>query len=169
MGSIYEDIVEDINIAKPTATKLILKWTVRIAAALITVAFTYGQIKGSRVNRLSDIEDGLNANTKAVIEMRQEMKSSIDALNGKIDKVYDDGFKAFNDFQQYNDKKLGMIIDYGSKDKEMLKRMLEIMTLEKTKTVENGVQQAKITPATPIPLNRNDSISIVVKQIKNEK
>jgi len=154
MGNIINDIVEDVQV-KPSKAKLVLKWTVRIAVGLIGVAFIVGQLKIKSLNKINDFEKALDDNTKATIELKQEMTDGFNSVNKRIDKVYDDGFKTFNDFQKYNDKKLELIIDYGKTDKEMLKRMLEIMTLEKTQNIENEIQQA-----------RKDTFSIVVKPLK---
>jgi hypothetical protein len=145
MSNILADIVEDVQI-KPSKLKLVLKWVISISLSAIVVAFTFGQIKAMRINRLDSFEKALNNSTAAMIDLRTEMKAGFDQVNARIDKGYDDGFRIFNDFQIYNNKQLGMIIDYGKSDKEMLKRMLELTTLEKTKSVETELQQAKTEP-----------------------
>jgi hypothetical protein len=160
MGNIYNDIVEDINIVKPAISKLVLKWVIRIAVSLIGVAFVLGQVKTLTITKRSTMESSLDANTRAITDLRTDMKAGFNQVNSRIDKVYDDGYKAFNDFQQFNNKQLGIIIDYGTKDKDMLKRILELTSLEETKNVQNGIEQAKAKPPQP------DSISIVVKQVK---
>jgi hypothetical protein len=158
MGNIFTDIVEDVQV-RPNYSKIVLTWVVRIAVILIGAAFTYGQVKSVRLNKIGDMENSLIENTRAVIDMRQEMKNGFDNLNLRVDKVYDDGFKSFNDFQIYNKKQLEMIIDYGKSDKEMLKRMLDITSMEETKSIENKIQQAKSTTA-------KDTFSIVVRPVK---
>ena len=135
MGNIVNDIVEDIEI-KPKNSKRIIKWVVSISLTLIGVAFALGQFKASFFNRMDEFEEALNKNTAAI----EQMPIDVDA---KIDKVYDDGLKIFNDFQEYNAKQLGMIIDYGSENKEMLKDMLELQNMERTRNLENQVEQAK--------------------------
>jgi len=141
MGNIVEDIVEDIEI-KPKNTKRIIKWIVSGAVTLVGIAFTLGQFKASFFNRMDTFEDALNKNTAAI--------EQIDAdFNAKIDKVYDDGVKIFNDFQEYNTKQLGLIIDYGSENKDMLKRMLELQNMERARNLETQVEQAKKTEPTP--------------------
>lgn len=142
MGNIFSDIVEEVQV-KPSHSKTILKWTVRIAIILIGAAFTYGQIKSSRLNRLDNIEDGINANADAIIDLGDKVNVGLNHLDSRIDKVYVDGYKAFADFQDYNKKQLGMIIDYSGSNKEMLKRMLDLISTEETKKVENQLEQAK--------------------------
>jgi hypothetical protein len=135
MGNILNDIVEEVNI-KPNKSKLVLKWTISIAGSLIAMAFVFGQFKSSFFGRLDKFEETLHANTVATEELKKEM-------NARFDKIYEDGFEAFNDFQEYNNKQLTLIIDYGSSNKDLLKRVLEVNSIEKNKSVETQVQQAK--------------------------
>jgi hypothetical protein len=169
MSNILTDIVEDINV-KPSKSKLVIKWIVSISLTLITAAFIIGQFKSSFFNRLDKFEKSLDNNTQSIVELKQEMADGFDALNARVDKVYDDGYKAFDDFQQYNNKQLGLIIDYGSSNKDLLKRMLEVNTLEKSKNVESQLEQAKAEPlefkigVKPIqpPKKNEDYISLVI-------
>ena len=156
MGNIFSDIVEEAQI-KPSYSKTVLKWTVRIAIILIGAAFTYGQLKSTRLNRLDDIENGVTSNSNAIITLTDKVNDGLNSLDTRIDRVYVDGFKAFSDFQDYNKKQLGMIIDYSGSNKEMLKRMLDIVTTEETKRVETELEQAKAA---------KDSLSIKVTPIK---
>lgn len=158
MGNILNDIVDEVNI-KPSKSKAVIKWIISIALSLITLAFVFGQFKSSFFSRMDKFEKTLDDNTKSTTELRTEMKSGFDAVNLRIDKVYNDGYKAFDDFQQYNNKQLGLIIDYGSTNKDLLKRMLEVNTLEKTKNVESSLEQAKKE-------NTVDSLKIIVRPVK---
>jgi hypothetical protein len=141
-NNILNDIVDEVTL-KPSKTKLVLKWVLSISGTLILLAFTFGQFRSSYFGRLDKFEKSLDDNTKATIELKQDMNAGFDKVNARIDKVYDDGYKEFDAFQQYNSKQLGLIIDYGSSQKDLLKRMLEVNTMEKTKTVESNLQQAK--------------------------
>jgi hypothetical protein len=163
MSELAKDIVEVIDI-KPNKTKVIIKWIITISLSLITMAFVFGQFKSSFFNRLDRIEKSMNDGTKATTELKDEMKYSFTQVNARIDKVYTDGSKVFDDFQQYNNKQLGIIIDYGSSNKDLLKRMLEVNTIEKTQNVQNELEQAKKTNPT------YDSARIIIRPIKkNEK
>ena len=101
MGNIFSDIVEEVQV-KPSHSKTILKWTVRIAIILIGAAFTYGQLKSTRLNRLDDIENGVTSNSNAIITLTDKVNDGLNSLDTRIDRVYVDGFKAFSDFQDYN-------------------------------------------------------------------
>ena len=162
MGNILADIVEEVEI-KPKLSKLILKWVITIATSTIVIAFAFGQIKAMRVNRLDNFERILDENTAAMVDLRTEIKAGFENVDTKFNKVYDDGFRIFNDYQIYNNKQLGLIIDYGKSDKEMLKRMLELTTMEKTKSIETEVQQSKQEIMTPnirvTPLGNNCAVS----------
>ena len=159
MGNIFSDITEDIEL-KPTKSKKILKWVLRIGVALIVLAFGYGQYKVIRLNKMAEIE-------KTTIELKQQMetnnKTMVDgfkAVNSRIDKVYDDGLKGFNDFQQFNNKQLIMVIDNIQTNKGLLKQMLELNSMEKSKSVENNLEQAK---------TRKDTFNIIVRPVLPKK
>ena len=159
MANIFEDIVNDIPI-KESKTKKILKWVIRIAVLLIVGAFIAGQIKIRSINKVNNFEKTLQENTQAVKDLKQETQAGFKAVNQRIDKVYDDGSKTFTDFQDFNLKQLGLIIDYGQSNKDMLKRMLDLNMNEKSKTVGNQLEQAK-SKTQP-----KDSFNIkVIKQI----
>ena len=131
MGSILADIVEEIDV-KPNKTKLILKWVIGISGSLIATAFLIGQLKTKHINRLDRIETNQ-------LEMKVENRNGFNAVNARIDKVYDDGLVMFNEFKKNNNQQLNLIIDYGDDNKDMLKRMLEINTLN----LESQIERAK--------------------------
>jgi len=157
MSNILTDVIEDVQI-KPAKMKLVLKWTISIAMSAIVIAFTFGQIKTARINKLNSLENLLDANTEAMIELRTEMKVGFDEVNVRINKIYDDGYKAFNNFQQFNNKQLGLIIDYSNTNKGMLKEMLELKSMEQTIQLENTIEKAKKETYVP---------TIIVKPIKD--
>lgn len=144
MGNIINDIVEDINI-KQNKSKLVIKWIVKISLVLITTAFIIGQFKTSFFNKLDGIEKTLDGNVHGIIELKQVMNEGFETINKRIDKIYVDGYIAFDEYHEFNNKQLGLIIDYGSSNKDLLKRMLEINAIEKVKNVEISLQRAKST------------------------
>lgn len=165
MGNIFTDVVDDINL-KPSKSKLVLKWTVRIAIGLIVAAFGYGQYMIVKSNKMSNFEKNLEDNTKATIELREEMKDGFEKVNKRIDKVYEDGYKSFGEYQIFNKEQLKMVIDYGQTNKEMLKRMLDINMLENNKIVENKLEAAKKTITDEKKELKKDSLSIKINKLK---
>jgi hypothetical protein len=161
MRNIFSEITDDINI-KPDKSKKVLKWVIRIAVFLITGAFVLGQIKINTLNKITNIEKSLQDNTQAVKDLRQETQAGFKTVNLRIDKVYDDGLKVFNDFQEYNKKQLGLIIDYGQTNKSILKQILDINSLEKSKSIESQIERAKTLPPVVAP---KDSFNIIVEPI----
>ena len=161
MGNIFTDVVDDINL-KPTKSKLILKWVIRIAIILIMGAFAYGQIKVLRLNKMAEIEKAILEQTKATNELKKEMSDGFEKVNGRIDKVYDDGIKSFNDHQLFTKKQLELVIDYGQTNKSLLKQMLDLNVTENNRTVENNLEQAKILPPVVVP---RDTVSITIKKL----
>lgn len=138
MGNILADIVEEIDI-KPNKSKLILKWVIGISGSLIVTAFLVGQLKVKHINRLDRIETNL-------VEMKVENRNGFNAVNARIDKVYDDGLFMFNEFQKNNSKQLELIIDYGDSNGDMLKRMLEINRIN----FQSQIEKAKNENVAPV-------------------
>ena len=161
MANIFSEITDDINI-KSTKSKIVLKWVIRIAIFLITAAFVLGQFKIKSLNKISNIEKSLQENTKAVVDLNKKTEDGFNAVNGRINKVYDDGLKAFNDFQEYNKKQLNLIIDYGQTNKSILKQILDVNSLEKTKSIEGQIERAKTLPPVVVP---KDSFNIIITPV----
>ena len=145
MGNIINDIVEEINI-KPNKLKLVIKWTVSIAFTLIGLAFVFGQFKSSFFNRMDSFEDSINKNTEAITDMKAMVSDGFTDVDKRIEKVYDDGFEVFGDYQEFNKKQLLLVLDYGQRNKELIKGMLELNVQEQTRNVENKLEQARNEP-----------------------
>ena len=161
MSNIFSEITDDINI-KSTKSKIVLKWVIRIAIFLITAAFVLGQFKIKSLNKITNIEKSLQENTKAVVDLNKKTEDGFNAVNGRINKVYDDGLKAFTDFQEYNKKQLNLIIDYGQTNKSILKQILDVNSLEKTKSIEGQIERAKTLPPIVVP---KDSFNIIITPV----
>jgi len=142
MGNIINDIVEDVNI-KPNKTKIVFRWILIGAATLITLAFTFGQFKSSFFNRMDDFETTLKTQTTALEQLKGEVKTGLGDVDIKFDKIYGDGFEAFEEYQNFNKEQLLLVLDYGQSNKDLLKRMLELNAKEKTKKIEIQLEQAK--------------------------
>jgi len=162
MGNIFSDITEDINL-RPTKSKILLKWVIRIAVALIILAFGYGQYKVIRLNKMAEIEKAVQEQTKVTKELKEEMNNGFEKVNGRIDKVYDDGIKSFNDHQMFTKKQLELVIDFGQTNKILLKQMLDLNISENNRNVENNLQQAKTL--SPVVIQK-DSSKLIIKKIK---
>ena len=163
MSNILADIVDDVQL-KPTKMKLLLKWVIGVATTAVIVSFTFGQIKANRLNKLNSLENLLDANTAAMVDLRAEMKAGFQEVNMRIDRVYDDNYKALSDFQIFNNKQLGLIIDYSKTNKDLLKEVIELNSMQQMKQLESGIEQAKQSSYTPSiivrPVSR-DSVKII--------
>ena len=142
MGTILNDIVNEIDI-KPNKSKIYIKWIIGIASSLITIAFVLGQFKSSFFNKMDNLEMGLKENTEAISSMENEMNDGFKVVDYKIDKIYDDAFSMFDDYQEYNKKQLELVIDYGQENKDLLKKMLDLNTIENKQNLELRLEQAK--------------------------
>lgn len=143
MGNIINDIVEDINI-RPNKTKIVFRWILIIAVTLIVLAFAFGQFKSSFFTRMDTFEGKLNDQTIVVEELKTEVKTGLENVDNRIDNIYIDGFDAFEKYQNFNKEQLLLVLDYGQTNKDLLKRMLELNSKEKTREVETQLEQAKI-------------------------
>lgn len=124
---------------KPNKTKIVFRWVLTIAVTLIGLAFAFGQFKSSFFNRMDEFETSLMKNTEAIEVLGKTSVVGFEQVNTRIDKVYDDGLKMSKEFQENNIQQLELIIDYGSSNKDMLKRMLRINSLN----LETQVNRAK--------------------------
>lgn len=155
MGNIINDIVNDIDI-KPNKTKIVIKWILIIAVTLIGLAFVFGQFKSSFFNRMDYFETNLNKQTIKIEQLQTEIITGFNNIDVKINKVYIDGFDAFEEYQNFNKEQLLLVLDYGQTNKDLLKRMIEFNTNERTRKIKTQLEQAKI-----------ESYNIIVKQIKS--
>lgn len=173
-----DDIITDID-AKPPRIKIILKWVIRASVVLIAASFVFGQVKMSELNRLDNIEVKLSENfdeaSKLRIDMRENfntVRKSIDNVNIRIDKVYDDGVTLFNQYQQYNEKQFELIIDYGYENKELLKKMITINNSKQRMDIETQIIRSKLEGSRQITnngyinklfvVNNNDTIHHII-------
>lgn len=143
MGNIVNDIVEEIDV-KPKNTKKVIKWIISVSITLIGIAFTFGQINEGYHNKMANIDKSVSKNKTSIELIKKQMNSGFVNVDKKINNVFDTELIMFNDFQIYNNKQLGLIIKYGSTNKELLKEMLELNTLEKKRDIENLINTAKI-------------------------
>lgn len=142
MSNIVEDVFQDIEI-KPRKSKLVIKWIVKISLILISTAFVIGQFKVNYFNRMKNIEKSIETNNIEIVKTNDKIDVGFEKVNKRIDDVYTNGIDAFIEYNEYNKKQLEIIIDYGKTDKSVLKKMLELNTIEKNKNVERQLIEAK--------------------------
>jgi len=168
-SNFISEFVDDINI-KTDRLRLTIKWIIRVSVFLIGGAFVFGQVKMARLNKLDEIQKSLLAQSEAMADLKKQVNDGFDKVNTRINNIYTDGYKGFADFQDYNKKQFELIIDYGNSDKELLKKMLELNIMEKTKSVENELQQERLeTYNTDVPQqkSKNDLIGNANLQFSN--
>jgi len=161
MGNIINDIVEDIDI-KPNKTKIVFKWLLIIGTTLIGLAFAFGQFKSSFFNRMDVFETSIIENTVAIKQLKETTVVGFEKVNARVDKGYDDGMTILGQYQQNNIQQMGLIIDYGTSNKDMLKRMLTIGAMNLDGEVnkiknENPMGEEYIGVAYFINIDTNDT------------
>jgi hypothetical protein len=149
--NIVTDIVEQIVDEKPEKAKNIRKWLIRISIVLIGAAFTYGQLKMRNLNKIESIQ-------KSIERLEVETKKNTESINNlevsfmdELNKMKNEGYVWFEDYQQYSMSQFELIIDYGSSNKDLLKRMIDINSKGKIQEVKTNIEQSKIPVKSPDP------------------
>ena len=144
--NLVNDIVQQIVDEKPQKSKIIIKWLIRVSIFLVGVAFTYGQYKMGQLNKLGEIQKNMEA-------LQIETKKNTEAINNlqinfdtELKNMKNEGYDWFLDYQKYTKNQFELIIDYGSTNKDLLKRMIEINAQEKSQDLKTKLEQSKIQP-----------------------
>jgi hypothetical protein len=143
MAKILDDIIDKTN--SVSTLKTILKW---VAGSVVTVAvgaYGYGQFKTNKVYKEKELRDAIIETNEKIDELQETTNNGFIVLNKKIEKIYVDGFDAFEDYQKFNKKQLEIIVDYGQTNKDLVKKMLDINMTEKISQMENYVELNKNT------------------------
>jgi uncharacterized LabA/DUF88 family protein len=138
--SFFEDLVKDIDV-KPSKSKLVIRWIIRISIFLISGAFIVGEFNVANINDLQNLKESVELNNNQIIELKNDINNNLVDVNKRIDKIYSDGYSSFLEYQIYNNKQLELIIDYGETNKELLKRMISINSIESSKSLENKLEE----------------------------
>jgi len=118
-------------------TNVLIKWLIAISVAAITVAFAVGQYKVYHTNKIDDIESLAIKGMNKTEQLEKTMNDGFKQQNAKIDRIYDDGLKAFNEYRDFNNKQLRLIVNYCDKNKDLLKVMLDLNSKENAVEIKN--------------------------------
>ena len=124
--NLVNDVMQQIVDEKPQKSKVIIKWLIRVGIFLIGVAFTYGQYKMRELNTLQEMKNGiefLQAETKKNTEAINNLQISV---NNSMTDMKNEGFEFFKDYQKYSKSQFELLIDYGTTNKELLKRIISL-------------------------------------------
>jgi len=151
------NIFNDIEF-KSNKNTTIIKWIVSIALFATISAFTIGQIKEKFFRRLNDIETLGRENKQDLIKLRNNTKFDIKQINKNIDEIYRIGVMEFEEYRIFNSQQLEMVIEFGQKDedanKELLKNILRLSSIENAKRIESQINLAKSA-------NKNNGLPIL--------
>lgn len=138
----FLDFFNDIQF-KGNKANILLKWVIGIAGTAVVGAFIVGQLKMRHLNKLDNIEKIAIEGILKTEQLEKKMEIGFEEQDAKLDKIYDDGIDAFEEYRQFNNEQLKLIIDHGDESKELLKKMLEINSKEKAIQIENNLQKSK--------------------------
>jgi len=105
----------------------VIQWGGGLIVSIATIAFTMGKLKTEHLDKLNIIEEQGRKNQQEIIQFRDET------------------ILMFQQYQDYNNKQLTLVIDYGSTNKQMLKDMLAFRQLELTNILNpNKISSEKV-------------------------
>lgn len=136
------DFFNDIQF-KGNKANILLKWVVGIAITAVAGAFVVGQLKMKHLDKLDDIESLAKEGIQKTEQLEMRVEEGFKEQNSKIDKIYDDGVEAFQEYREFNNEQMKLIIDYSDENKELLKKMLDLNSKEKGMEIENDLQNSK--------------------------
>lgn len=157
---LFGNILDNIQF-KGGKTNVFIKWFIGFATFSVFAAFMLGQIKIRHQNKLEDIESLANKSIKKTEILEMKVNDELQAQNLRIDNIYDDGIEAFNEYRQFNNEQMRLIIDYGHDNKELLKKMLKLNSRENAIKLVNDLKILK-----------NSDISNIIQRdtfLKNNK
>lgn len=150
MGRIVDDIVDNVNEIvdenikiESKKSKNLIKIIISISITLIGLSFTVGQFRSTIINEMNSFKSTLITQTISINELENKINNGFENTDKRIDKIYTDGLDAFDKYQQFNKEQLILILDYGQENKEMLKKMLELNSIENKNDVQNQIEKAK--------------------------
>lgn len=149
---------------KGNKANILLKWVIGIAGVAVVGAFIVGQLKMRHLDKLDDIEAIAIKGMKKTEQLEIKMDEGFKEQNDKINKIYEDGIEAFEDYRQFNNQQMQLIIDYSDENKDLLKKMLKINSKERAMQIENNLQRSKKESTTS-----ESEISINIQKLKPSK
>lgn len=163
---------------KGNSAKIILRWFIGIIGFLLISAFLAGQIKTNFINNLKKIEKNTNKNYVLIKQnqklIREQNKTfniitntQYNDLDNRINKIYFDGIDALNEYKNYSNKQLKLIIDYSQNNKELLKKVIDMNSEEYYMKTKEEVTKSILEKKDTIINNKNDFIPVIkIKPIK---
>jgi len=145
----FNDIFSQIEF-KGDKVNTIIKIIVGVASSAIITAFVIGQAYEKKNNINSDIKKDLTSlttNVKSIDDKVTALDDKVDngfkIVDEKIDKIYLDGFEGFEDYKEFNNKQLGLILDHNGENNDLLKEIIILRSEEKTKEIEIEIKKRR--------------------------
>lgn len=146
------DIIDKTN--SVSTLKTILKWVIGSFVTVAVGAYGYGQFKTNKSYKEKELRNAIIETNMKIDELQKTTNTGFNILNKKVEKIYEDGYDAFADYQKFNKKQLEIIVDYGQTNKDLVKKMLDFSMNEKISQMENYVELSKKTNVTTENISR---------------
>lgn len=158
---IFNDLLGNIEF-KGGKINVLIKTIVSISISAVAISFVIGQFKANHLSKLNDIEKLAKEGLEKNIQLENKIDEKFTNLEARIDKVYVDGVNIFEEYREFNNKQLELIIDYGDNNKELLKKILEVNSKEKSFELKSNITQSENTEKLPKKI-------IIIDQKTNKK
>ncbi|MFW6225373.1 MAG: hypothetical protein ACOC3V_00275 [bacterium] len=122
---------------------VIVKSIVGVSLVGISTAYILGQFKIKHMNKLDNIEKLTKENVEKTNQLEKKIDENFNIINYRIDEIYNDGYEAFDQYRLFNNKQLKLIIDYNDTNKDLLKKIIDLNSEEKSKEIEIDLEKNK--------------------------
>ncbi len=138
MNKFLSNFLKNKNITvNPVMLKIITEWGFSILIAIGGVSYSWAVHKSNKI--ANDVQDLKNT----IISYHQENIDNFEYFNDQINKMYDKGYKLYDDNQKYEQRQYNLLIDYGTTNKNLLKQILQDNQQQKNQEVQEYVDRSK--------------------------
>ena len=144
MALIIDSFIKNGNLV---LNKTVLGWIAGGAVTFVNVVFYFGVSKANTANNVNnsikELKEIAIQQHNDVVELKKTFTDFTTSMNNKINKVYDDEYDRWNDYQTYSKKQFDLIIEYGSSNKKLMKDMIDMNHTEELNRIRKEIEKDK--------------------------
>lgn len=128
-------------------SKTVIGWIAGGAISFVNIVFYFGVSKANTDNAINndikDLKELTIQNHNDMAELKKTFTDFTTSVNNKFNKMYDDEYNRWNDYQVYSKKQFELIIDYGSSNKKLMKDMLDMNHTDEMNKLKKEIEKNK--------------------------
>lgn len=128
-------------------SKTVIGWIAGGAISFVNIVFYFGVSKANSANTtnndIKELKELTIQNHNDMVELKKTFTDFTASVNGKFNKVYDDEYNRWNDYQSYSKKQFELIIEYGSTNKKLMKDMLDMNHTDEMNKLKKEIEKNK--------------------------